>query len=207
MIYNHGLNAACQVDGFEVDLDDWDNVNVWNFYGETLHDVIGIKRSTSGGALLADGAALAAAPRLQSLGAASGALVLDAGLDAALVAPAAPQVALVSPELTVSGEGGRCGYSFQESRMIGTCAEGLSCVNGKCQNLLAPTPAPAAEDRSGERYAAGEDPHVTLQEVKKPLSRDSELLPEPELVVVDEGAGQLNDPGYLARFNDILSRY
>lgn len=90
MIYNHGLNEACQVDGFEVDLELWDNVNVWNFYGDTLHDIIGIRKSISGGALLADDAVLAAAPRLQSLGAASGALAFDTGLDAALVAPAAP---------------------------------------------------------------------------------------------------------------------
>ena len=78
LIYDHGLNADCQVGVFDVDLADFDTVTVWNFYGPTLHDIVGIDR-TSGRLGLTAGA-LFDAPRLQSLGAADGgALFLDSG--------------------------------------------------------------------------------------------------------------------------------
>ena len=83
--------------------------------------------------------------------------------------------------------------------MIGTCADGLSCVNGKCADLSGATGS-SAGDRTGEVYAAGEDPHVILGDVKKP---------EPE---ADDGADADADAGadsgdFLSRFNNILSRY
>ena len=51
--------------------------------------------------------------------------------------------------------------------MIGTCADGLSCVNGKCADLGAQAGS-SGDDRTGEVYAAGEDPHVILGDIKKP---------------------------------------
>ena len=51
--------------------------------------------------------------------------------------------------------------------MVGTCADGLSCVNGKCADLSAAAGS-SAGSRAGEVYAAGEDPHVVLGDVKKP---------------------------------------
>ena len=116
MIYNHGLNEQCQVDGFRLgDLSAWDTVSVWNFYGPTLHDIVGISRSGDDGTLVLDGSngSLLRAPRLQSLGARGGAVILDDG-DDTFVAPASAPVSFVPPAPQIVGEGYRCGFSFQE---------------------------------------------------------------------------------------------
>lgn len=87
--------------------------------------------------------------------------------------------------------------------MIGTCAEGLSCVNGKCADLSGATGS-SAGDRTGEVYAAGEDPHVILGDVKKPEAKADDGA-EAE---ADTGADAGADSGdFLSRFNNILSRY
>ena len=117
MIYNHGLNDQCQVDGFRLgDLSAWDTVTVWNFYGDTLHDIVGIARSGDDGTLVLDGTngSLLSAPRLQSLGARGGAVILDTGLDTPVAVPASTPVSVVPQAPQVVGEGWRCGYSFQE---------------------------------------------------------------------------------------------
>ena len=118
MIYNHGLNEQCQVDGFKLgDLSLWDSVNVWNFYGPTLHDIVGISRSgLDDGTLVIDGShgSLLQAPRLQSLGARGGAVILDTGDDTLVAAKASTPVYEVPAAPQVVGEGKRCGFSFQE---------------------------------------------------------------------------------------------
>ena len=91
--------------------------------------------------------------------------------------------------------------------MVGTCADGLSCVNGKCADLSAAAGS-SSGDRTGEVYEAGEDPHVILGNVKKP---------EPEADDGDDAGADADADGdagagagsgdFLSRFNNILSRY
>ena len=62
-----------------------------------------------------------------------------------------------------SAEGGWCGYNATKQASA-NCAPGLSCVNGLCTDLEAYTSKFELGDASGDRFAAGEDPFVTLNE-------------------------------------------
>lgn len=62
-----------------------------------------------------------------------------------------------------SAEGGWCGYNATKQASA-NCAPGLSCVNGLCTDLDAYTSKFELGDAAGDRFAAGEDPFVTLNE-------------------------------------------
>ena len=62
-----------------------------------------------------------------------------------------------------SAEGGWCGYNATKQASA-NCAPGLSCVNGLCTDLEAYTSKFELGDATGDRFAAGEDPFVTLNE-------------------------------------------
>ena len=87
---------------------------MWNFYGPTLHDIVGISRSGDALTLDGTGGSLRRAPRLQSLAAGGGPVILDAGLDAPVALPASTPVFEVPAAPGIVGEGYRCGFSFQE---------------------------------------------------------------------------------------------
>ena len=120
--------------------------------------------------------------------------------------PASTPVSVVPQAPQVVGEGWRCGFSFQEQRLIGTCEEGLSCVNGFCAAL---PDSGQSDDRTGEVFAAGKDPNVTLGEETIPITLEREPLPEPvqEIATADTDLGSLASANFLSRFNDILARY
>merc|ERR1712137_1273293 len=127
-----------------IGLDGANNLNVFNFYGQMLGDVLGI----------ADDGLPLAAPLALDDGLALGRLDLGHGLDDALLlddglllddrlglalddgllegAPALG-TGLAGAAIT-STEGGWCGYNAQKQQSA-NCAPGLSCVNAICTDL------------------------------------------------------------------------
>jgi len=65
-----------------------------------------------------------------------------------------------------SAEGGWCGYNATKQASA-NCAPGLSCVNGLCTDLDAYTSKFELGDAAGDRFAAGQDPFVTLNEASR----------------------------------------
>ena len=48
LIFNHGLNDKCQVDGFDPsEYDNAQNANVFNFHGPVYGDIYGVKHGDS----------------------------------------------------------------------------------------------------------------------------------------------------------------
>ena len=81
-------------------------------------------------------------------GALEGAPALGSGLGGAAITSAA---------------GGWCGYNATKQASA-NCAPGLSCVNGLCTDLEAYTSKFELGEATGDRFAVGEDPFVTLNE-------------------------------------------